>query len=289
MPKLILKKGNLFNPLENKIDKLIIDSSQYDLKTTCGTNTTYYRIRYISPSYKAKQITPTSFHIPKYNKNSIPIKEVEQFHRTYLFHNQFPYYSLFQREFYKNNNSVSSYYAFLQRVTGKNNINNSTPLYSFSIPAIGTRQKNNILSYDIEIELIRNRFYIVFIKENRKIECIKKEEPQYIIYEKQDFLKAKDILSESIIDLAIVKNYPLNLLEYIYLMTNKDNELISQFFQTLTKIHNLNELYTSPLFQWIEPNLTPNNELTKELTKYLNQEQKDINYSYNNKKLILKK
>ncbi len=54
-----------------------------------------------------------------------------------------------------------------------------------------------------------------------------KEEEQYMIYDKKAFNAKKEEIEKNILDLAINRNYPLNLLEYLYIMTNGDVNLIS--------------------------------------------------------------
>ncbi len=116
-----------------------------------------------------------------------------------------------------------------------------------------------------------------------------KEEEQYMIYDKKAFNAKKEEIEKNILDLAINRNYPLNLLEYLYIMTNGDVTLISQFFHELPKFKNCQELLNSRYLPLIRPSKMENKELEKELTRYFNKEQEDINYSFNNQIRSLKK
>ncbi len=164
MNKFSFKKGNLFNGIENKIDSNIIDSSQYDLEMKKGNELRYYRIRYEESFYTAREIIPNSFYVSSYNKKGNNILEIADFRKTQYFKNMFPYYKEFNQEFYKSNSALASYYIFFQRITGKNNSNKSETLYRFSMPAIGKRQKNGVVSYALEIELVYKDIMPFFIK-----------------------------------------------------------------------------------------------------------------------------
>lgn len=288
MTELIIKKGNLYNELQNSFDTSIIDSSQYDLEVTVNKDINYYRIRTFASVVEAKEVNPISFVTPKYNKYGVQITEIENFRKTYLFKDEFQYHRLFQENYFKNDNHAPSYYAFLQRITGKKNINNSKTLYRFSVPAIGNRKKEGVVSYDVNIELVKNRFYVVFFKENVEKGYFQNNKPQYIIYEKNDFIKAKKMMGDSIIDFAIETGYPLNLLQYVYIMTGGDEELTSYFFKVMDKIYSFDELCQSKNFPFIKPNVK-NGQFVMEMTRYIQGEQDDINYSFNNKNLIIKK
>ncbi len=290
MPKLVLKKGNLYNQLEGRLDNNLIDSSEYDLEVTSPNEQRYYRIRYIDSSFVATEIAPNTFHIPKNRGEAVLAKEVANFKKTKLFERQFPYKKMFLEDYHKQDDKVPSYYAFLQRITGKNHINNPQTLYDFTIPALGNREKNGILSYDIHIELVKNRYYLVFFQENVKKGYFQGEETQYIIYERDKFLKAKGTLEENVLNLAIEEDYSLNLLEYAYLMSGGDKVWITKFFNDLKHVRNLDNFYNKESFPIIKGNLQRGEELFEELLKYLNGEQEDIHYSYkNSKRLMLKK
>lgn len=288
MTKLIIKKGNLYNELQKSFDTSIIDSSQYDLEVTVNKDINYYRIRTFASVVEAKEVNPISFDTPKYNKYGVQITEIENFRKTYLFKDEFQHHRLFQENYFKNDKHEPSYYAFLQRITGKKNINNSKTLYRFSVPAIGNRKKEGVVSYDVNIELVKNRFYVVFFKENVEKGYFQNNKPQYIIYEKNDFIKVKKMMGDSIIDFAIETGYPLNLLQYVYIMTGGDEELTSYFFEVMDKIYSFDELCQSKNFPFIKPNVK-NGQFVMEMTRYIQGEQDDINYSFNNKSLIIKK
>lgn len=280
MNKLSFKKGNLYNGIDSKIDSSIIDSSQYDLEIRNEDELRYYRIRFEESFYTASEINPDSFNVPSYNKNGNDIIEVADFKKTQYFKNAFSYYKEFNKEFYKANSLLASYYAFFQRVTGKNNINKSEVLYRFSIPAIGKRQKTGVLSYELEIDLVYKRYYVVFYKEIMEEGYYQKEEEQYLIYDKKAFNTKKEKIENTVLDLAINGGYPLNLLEYLYVMTNGDTNLIAQFFHELPIFNRYEELLNSRYFFLFRPSRQENRELEREFTRYFNGDQEDINYSF---------
>lgn len=288
MNKLSFKKGNLFNGIDGKIDSNIIDSSQYDLEIKNKDELSYYRIRFEESFYTASEITPDSFNASSYNNNT-GIIEIADFRKTQYFKNKFPYYKEFNKEFYRRNPELESYYAFLQRVTGKNNINSAETLYRFSIPAIGNRQKIGVLNYELEIELARGRYYVVFYNEIMEEGYIQREKAQYMIYDKKTFNSKKEKIENKVLELAVNNDYPLNLLEYLYIMTNKDINLIAQFFYELPKFKSYEELLSSRYRSLIRPSKKENCELERELIRYFNGDQEDINYSFNNQSKVLRK
>lgn len=222
MTKLNLKKVNLFNQLENKIDINLIDSSQYDLQVTVNDSTKYFRIRYFDSDFCAEEIEHnSSIIIPKYSNKNVSINEMKDFCKTNLYKKDFYYKQLFQKTICKDGNNLPSYFVFLQKMIQKNNINNSKIYIIFPFP-------------------------------------------------------------------LLVKEYPLNLLQYVYIMTAGHIELIENFFGKIGTIHNFNELSISSLLEIIGPNINTNEKLRKEFINYFNNKQENINYAYNNKILSLR-
>lgn len=162
-------------------------------------------------------------------------------------------------------------------------------LYKFTVPALGNREKTGVLSYDIQVELIRNRYYVVFVTENVARGYIQQKEPQYAIYDKKEFQREQKRFEDSVLNLAIVGDYPLNLLEYVYTMTGGNEDLIVCFLNDLRKAKRFSELQYSSLFSVISPKANIEDEIQKEITRYINGEQGDINYSYGAPELVLKK
>lgn len=287
MEKLILRKGNLFHPLENTIDLKLIDSSQYDLEVTLDGKSNYYRIRYNSSYYDAKQIFPNVFSLPKFSSSGVGATEIDEFCKTDLYRSNPNYRKVIGS--IRKDNMLPGYFKAMQRISGKKNLNNAKSLYCFSIPALGNRKKIGVLSYDIEIELIRNRYYIVFITENVVRGYLQRTEPQYIIYDRREFEVTRDTMNNSILDLAIHGDYPLNLLEYVYIMTGGDETLIAQFFRILKETRNIQELCCSEFFRIISPKSEIEEEIKREFNRYLAGEQEDIHYSYYKKCYTLEK
>lgn len=290
MDKMVLRKGNLFNQLSNKIDESLIDSSQYDLEVSVGREIKYYRVRYLGSKLEAFEIKPNSFVTSKNHQISTQISEVANFKRTDFFWEEFPYKSLFQKEFFEagNDRNTEAYYSFLQRVTSKKMINKYEPIYRFFLAPVDIREKYGVLSYDLDINLVRDRYYVVFFLEKVDKGFYQQEQPQYLIYSKRDFRSIQEKIDEEVLDLAIKNDYPLNLLKYVYIMTNGNREIISQFFQTIDKASNYRELWNTSAYTLLNPNVSCNELLEKEICKYMNHETEDINYSYRNKQLLYK-
>lgn len=278
MENVVLRKGNLYNPLTQRIDNLLLDSDQYDLKISIDGNEKYYRVRYADSSFTAVEGTPKTFFIHRYNSRPINPEEASSFTKTKFFREKFQEKSIFPKRIMIES---TDFYASLQRKRGNKNINNSKVVYSFALPALGERKKYDVSYYDIEIDLVNNRYYVIFIMEKVNDYGIQRTEPLFMIYEKKDFAKMKSALDERVLDIAIKEDYPLNLLEYVYIATGGDYKLISEFFCLIENAKDIESIFINPLFIRIA-SLNP--EIKEELIKYLEGEQDDINYTYNNRK-----
>ncbi len=278
MENVVLRKGNLYNPLTQRIDKLLLDSDQYDLEITINGNPRYFRVRYTDSSFKATEGKPKSFFIHRYNARPINPEEAKSFTKTRFFREQFQEKSIFPKQLMIES---TDYYASLQRKRGNKNINNSKVVYNFTLPSLGERKKNDVNYYDVEIDLVNNRYYVVFIIEKVNDYGIQRREPLYMIYEKKDFATMKSNLDEIILDIAIKEDYPLNLLEYVYIATGGDYKLISEFFNLLDNAKSIETLLESPLIIKL---IGANHDIKAEIIKYLEGEQDDITYTYNNRK-----
>lgn len=290
MDKIVLRKGNLFNQLSNKIDRNLIDSSQYDLEVTVGDDRKYYRVRYLASSLEAFEVTPSSFVTSRNHQFSTSISEVANFKKTDFFWEEFPYKRAFQNEFFKegNDKNTEAYYSFLQRMVGKKTINKYEPIYQFSLPPIDVREKFGVLSYDLDINLVRNRYYLVFFLEKVASGFYQQEEPQYLIYDKNSFMREKETLEEAVINLAIENEYPLNFLQYVYIVANGNLEIISQFFKTINGVSNYEAFSRYPIYNLVKENVRSNEDFKREIDSYIKGEKQDIDYSYRNKQLIYK-
>lgn len=278
MENVVLRKGNLFNPLTQRIDNLLLDSDQYDLEITIDGKPKYYRVRYIDSSFKATEGKPKTFFIHRYNGRPINPEEAKSFTRTRFFREQFQDKSIFPKQIMIES---TDYYASLQRKRGNRNINNSRVIYSFTLPSLGVRKKYDVNQYDIEVDLVNNRYYVIFIMEKVNDYGIQRKEPIYMIYEKKDFMAMKAKIDEAVLDIAIKEDYPLTLLEYVYITTGGDYKLIAEFFSLLETAKSIETLLENPLIIKI---IGLNSDIKDELVKYLEGEKDDINYTYNNRK-----
>lgn len=284
---IMFRKGNLYNELEGRIDNRLIDSSQFDLEVSTPDKVAFYRLRNMTSAAVAEGIIPESFTSPKFSKQGIRVSEMQEFMGTSFFEEEFPYQREFKKSLLEEHIDVQSYYAFLQRVTGKKIINNRADLYSFSLPALGNREKEGISSYHVDIETFRNRYYAVFFSEQVNGRDIQKVNHEYMIYDKHAFTRARAALDNQVLDIAIEKGYPLNFLRYVYLMTGGDISLINAFFEGLQRCDNLQELCSLDLSAVLGPDIhSP--ELEGELSRFLSGEQDDIDFSYNIRKREIK-
>lgn len=277
MSQATLRKGNLYNPLTQSIDNLLLDSDQYDLEVSIDGETRYYRVRYVESFFEAEEITPKNFVIHRYNKSPILPEEAKSFMKTKLFREGIKGKSQFPK---MKSPETEPFYAHLQRKKGRNFINHSSLAYSFTLPSLGTREKGDVSYYEIEIELANNRYYVIFMKERVNEFGLQRENPLYMIYEKKDFNKMKAMVDEAVLDIAIREDYPLNLLQYVYIATGGDYSLISRFFHSLETAKSIEGLLIDPFIRKI---ISKNEEIREELIKYLNGEQDDINYSFQKK------
>lgn len=278
MENVVLRKGNLYNPLTKKVDNLLLDSDQYDLEIIIDGQVKYYRVRYEDSTFKAREGKPKNFIVHRYNGRPIKPEEAKSFTKTRFFREDFQKKEIFPKQSIYDS---EDYYVSLQRKRGNRNLNNNAIVYNFSLPSLGIREKYDVNRYDISIELVNNRYFVIFISEKVNEYGVQRNNPLYMIYEKKDFAKMKEMLNEVVLDIAIREDYPLTLLEYIYIAAGGDYRIISEFFNLLDTAKDIEEFLENRLVRKLISN---NSAIKDELRKYLEGEQDDITYSYNNKR-----
>lgn len=296
MAKFKIKKGNLYNQLTGKIDKNLLDSNQYDLELKIDNTVKYFRIRLYDARFEASPIVldKKQFLLPQFS-SSCNINEITNFRTTKFYKNEFKYRGLFESEIRKNDRYKQSYrdlpdyYCYLQRLLNKNNLS-SESIYDFSLPAINERKKDGVISYDVSIECVKTRYYIVFLKELVEKNYYQGNKNLYMIYDRKDFINEKSKIESEILKLCSKSNYPSVLTKLIYIVTNGDLFLINELYNKIQDARNKKNvkiLLQSDIFKLLSSNIKYNNLLEKEILSYINGEKEDIEYNFKNK--ILKK
>ena len=296
MAKFKIKKGNLYNQLTGKIDKNLLDSNQYDLELKIDNTVKYFRIRLYDAKFEASPIVldKKQFLLPQFS-SSCNINEITNFRTTKFYKNEFKYRGLFESEIRKNDRYKQSYrdlpdyYCYLQRLLNKNNLS-SESIYDFSLPAINERKKDGVISYDVSIECVKTRYYIVFLKELVEKNYYQGNKNLYMIYDRKDFINEKSKIESEILKLCSKSNYPSVLTKLIYIVTNGDLFLINELYNKIQDARNKKNvkiLLQSDIFKLLSSNIKYNNLLEKEILSYINGEKEDIEYNFKNK--ILKK
>lgn len=296
MAKFKIKKGNLYNQLTGKIDKNLLDSNQYDLELKIDNTVKYFRIRLYDARFEASPIVldKKQFLLPQFS-SSCNINEITNFRTTKFYKNEFKYRGLFESEIRKNDRYKQSYrdlpdyYCYLQRLLNKNNLS-SESIYDFSLPAINERKKDGVISYDVSIECVKTRYYIVFLKELVEKNYYQGNKNLYMIYDRKDFINEKSKIESEVLKLCSKSNYPSVLTKLIYIVTNGDLFLINELYNKIQDARNKKNvkiLLQSDIFKLLSSNIKYNNLLEKEILSYINGEKEDIEYNFKNK--ILKK
>ena len=98
MTNFTLRKGNLYNHLDNRIDKKIIDSNQYDLELQINNKKEYYIIRLNGDRFEAWSIniSEKEFFLPRFS-SFCKVSELESFRSTEFYKYYFRYYNLFEK------------------------------------------------------------------------------------------------------------------------------------------------------------------------------------------------
>lgn len=277
-----IQKGNLFNHLEQRLDATLLDSNQYDLKLIVDGIPSFYKIHFNGKHFHAKEIEePSVFQLPKYPKES-SIDELTSFYQTYYYENDFPYRNIFDSIRRKSSDGVDDYYAYLKKVTGKSSVT-SEKIYDFMIPA----NKKGVKSFEISIELIRKKYYLIFIKEHVLKGFFQSDCILYSIFDRRDFHFEKNKLEETILELCLQYDYPIGLATFLLVVCNHDLNLLKKFmdlFLLARSKQEMNILLSSQIYSILEPTLRYDEDLEKELRNFVSHQTEDISYQFKKKK-----
>lgn len=275
-------KGNLFNHLTQKLDSSLLDSNQYDLKLVVDEIPTFYRVRFNGEFFSASQIVePPRFQLPKYTKQA-DIDELSTFYKSLYYEQAFPYKEIFDSIRRKCGNGVEDYYAYLKKLTGKNSIS-SENIYDFMLPT----NKPGVVAFEISIELIKKRYYVIFIKEHAQKGYYQSDCTLYSILEKRQFQYQKNKLEETVLNLCLEHDYPMELATFLLVMCNQDLDLLKRLmdlFLLARSKQELNILLSNEIFSILLPTLRYDEDLNEELKKFVLEQKEDINYQFQKKK-----
>lgn len=277
-----IQKGNLFNHLEQRLDPTLLDSNQYDLKLIVDEVPSFYRIRFNGEFFQASEIEePSVFQLPKYPKQA-NIDELTSFYDTMYYGVSFPYRAIFDSIRKKSGCGVEDYYAYLKKATGKNSLS-SEKIYDFMIPS----NRTGVKSIELSIELIRKKYYIIFIKEHSEKGYFQSSCTLYSIFDRKDFNFEKNKLEETILELCLERDYPIGLATFLLVICNQDLDLLKQFmdlFLLARSKQEINILLSNQIFAILGPTLRYDEDIEKEIKKFVYQETEDISYQFQKKK-----
>lgn len=292
MSKFKIRKGNLYNQLTGKIDKKLLDSNQYDLELKVDGIVKYFRIRLYDARFEASPIVldKKQFILPEFS-SSCNINEITNFRTTKFYKSKFKYRSLFESEIRKTDrykqlySDLPDYYYYLQRLLNKNNLS-SENIYNFSLPAINERKKDGVISYDVSIECVKARYYIVFMKELVEKGYYQGNKNLYMIYDRKDFVSEKSKIENEVLKICSENDYPIILTELVYIITNGDLFLINEILNKIKEAKNKKDIriiLESELFKLLASNIKYNDLLKKELFSYIKEDKEDIEYNFKKK------
>ncbi len=277
-----IQKGNLFNHLDQRLDCTLLDSNQYDLKLIVDDVPTFYRIRFNGKHFHANEIEePSTFQLPKYSKQA-DIDELSSFYQSMYYIESFPYQKIFDSIKRKSGNGVEDYYAYLKKITGKSSVS-SEKIYDFRIPF----NKRGVNSIEITIELIRKKYYLIFIKEHAQKGYFQTDCTLYSIFDRKDFLYEKNKLEETVLELCIQYDYPIGLATFLLVICNQDLDLLKQLmdlFLLARSKQEMNILLTNQIYAILEPTLRHDPDIEHIIRQFVSQETEDLNYQFKKKK-----
>ena len=275
-------KGNLFNHLKQKLDSSLLDSNQYDLKLVVDEIPTFYRVRFNGEFFSASQIVePPHFQLPKYSKQA-DIDELSTFYKSLYYEQAFPYKEIFDSIRRKCGNGIEDYYAYLKKVTDKNSIS-SEKVYDFMLPS----SKQGVIAFEISIELVKKRYYVVFIKEHAEKGYFQSSCTLYSIFDSKNFTRQKNRLEEIVLELCIEYDYPIGLATFLLIMCNQDLDLLKRLmdlFLLARSKQELNILISNEIFSILLPTLRYDEDLDTELKSFILEQKDDISYQFQKKK-----
>jgi len=294
MSKIKLRKGNLYNQLERKIDKNLLDSNQYDLELKIEGKKEYYRVRLVDSKFIAFPISleKKDFFVPEFSQ-STNVEEINSFLKTQFYKRDFPYQRALEqkaRGMHAIQKGLPEYYYYLQRTMKKSNVL-SNKEYDFSLPEIRVAgRKEGILSYHVKVECAANAYYLIFLKEQMMKDYYQGNEELYMIYSRKYFEEKRQEVKSDSKKISLEKTSPLILTELLYTITSGNEKLLDPLTKEIEqarRTRNFDLLLTSKSFQLLKAPLKYDEELLSEFSSYIDGKKKDIEYDF--KKKVLKR
>jgi len=292
MQNIKYRKGNFFNRLTNQIDSKIIDGNEYDLEVSSNKGINYYRVRVFDRKFEAEPIalTKEEFFSPN-TQNNCQINEITSFFKTKFYQSEFDYHEEFEHlkriSRSKGDFQLPDYYNFLKRITQKN-ILNSHIIYDFRIPAVESRKKLGIESYNVTVENARNYHNIVFLKENVEKGFTERNTTIYNIFLRKEIERRIKQTENRVLDLCIENNYPLILSELVFVICSGNQKLIAELMNKImlakTKKDVALILYDK-LYKLLSPSFTYDKYLEVEFLNFITGNQEDISYDFVRKRI----
>ncbi len=232
-----LQKGNLYNPLTGYFDFNLLNSSEYDLEITINEKKEYFRIRYIDFHYVASPIANLNNY--EFYKSKIGAKcskeEILEFRKSDFYQKEYAGKKEVEMNVKKKGKYISteSYSNFLNQLLQKNTFR-VEPEYSFLLPAATWNDRKGVLGYDISIESIKNRYFIIFADALAKKGYTRgKLNSLWMIYDKKSYIQEKTNFEDELLAISIEENLPFHLTQTMFLLTNQNPELTKKILQNL--------------------------------------------------------
>ncbi len=292
MSRFRVRKGNFFNQLTNSFDPEMADGNQYDLELLINDKNYYYRVRLIDGLFEAHPIKMNDEDfISSPAQTNCKVGELSSFFKTNFYRHDFEFKEDVEpvRDFLKEKGVFNNpdYYNFLKRVQQKNNLGGHL-LYDFRIPAIERRKKVGVVSYDVSVEICRKYYYTTFLKENAENGFNQTDNYLYMIYHRPNFLNLQKNIEDSILELCLKNDYPINLSSLLYIICDGNKTLIKKIYNKIIQAkskQDIKNIFLDPELQILLPSLNYDSELSQEFQNYIITEKDDINYGFSRKRI----
>jgi len=111
-------------------------------------------------------------------------------------------------------------------------------VYDFMLPS----SKQGVIAFEISIELVKKRYYVVFIKEHAEKGYFQSSCPLYSIFDRKNFTRQKNRLEEIVLELCIEYDYPIGLATFLLIMCNQDLDLLKRLMDLFLLARSKQEL-----------------------------------------------
>jgi len=232
-----LQKGNLYNPLTGYFDFNLLNSSEYDLEITINEKKEYFRIRYIDFHYVAYPIANLDNY--EFCKPKISTKcskeELLEFRKSDFYQKEYRGKKEVEMNAKRKGRYISteSYSNFLSQLLQKNTFK-VEPECNFLLPTTTWNERRGVLGYDVSIESIKNRYFIIFAEAlAKKGYGREKSNPLWMIYDRKNYIHEKTSFEDGLSAISAEENLPFNLTQTMFLLTNQNPELTKKILHNV--------------------------------------------------------